>query len=107
MQPHEVPTVHLADLPADAILLDVREDDEWIAGHIEGAVHIPMNQVPQHAAHRPEIFAADAPLVVVCGMGGRSAHVTAWLVQNGIQAENLEGGMIAWAAAGRPTVTGV
>jgi rhodanese-related sulfurtransferase len=106
MHPHEVPTVHLEDLPVNAILLDVREDDEWAAGHIAGAVHIPMNQVPQHATSRPEVFAAQAPLVVVCAMGSRSAQVTAWLVHNGIEAENLEGGMTAWAAAGRPVVAG-
>jgi rhodanese-related sulfurtransferase len=106
MQPHEVPHVHVEFLPENAILLDVREDDEWAAGHIEGAVHIPMNQVPQNAAYRPEVFATPEQLVVLCAMGGRSAHVTAWLIDNGIQAVNLEGGMSAWMSAGRPIVTG-
>jgi rhodanese-related sulfurtransferase len=104
MQPHEVPTITVADLPADAVLLDVREDEEWAAGHIDGAVHIPMNSVPQQLNYRPEVFTSDAPLVVLCAMGGRSAHVTAWLLANGVDAVNLEGGMSAWMSAGRPIV---
>jgi rhodanese-related sulfurtransferase len=104
MQPHDVPSITIHELPAGAVLLDVREDEEWAAGHIEGAVHIPMNSVPQQVSYRPEVFEAEAPLVVLCAMGGRSAHVTAWLMTHGIDAVNLEGGMNAWLSAGRPIV---
>ena len=106
MQPHEVPTVSVAEIEPGAVLIDVREDDEWAAGHIDGALHIPMNQIPQQLNYRPEAFASDRPLVIVCAVGGRSAHVTAWLVNNGVEAVNLEGGMSAWAAAGKPMVAG-
>ena len=46
MQPFDVPTISVDEIPSDAVLLDVREDYEWQAGHIETAVHIPMNEVP-------------------------------------------------------------
>ena len=106
MQPHDVPTVSVNDIPAGATLIDVREDDEWAAGRVEGAVHVPMNQIPQRLNYEPETFASDQPLVIMCAVGGRSSHVTAWLLQNGVDAVNLEGGMSAWMAAGRPIVSG-
>lgn len=104
MLPGNVPTIDVNEIPSDAVLLDVREDDEWTAGHIEGARHVPMFQVPQHAA-LSEDLSTDGPIVVVCKMGGRSAQVTAWLQQNGFPARNLAGGMLAWAQAGRPMVS--
>jgi rhodanese-related sulfurtransferase len=102
-----VPSVGPADVGPDAILLDVREDDEWVAGHVEGARHIPMGELPTRF---PEVaaLADDAPtgeVVVVCRSGGRSARVVAWLTQNGVDAVNLAGGLGAWAAAGRPLVS--
>ena len=42
-----VPAVEVADLPADAALLDVRESDEWAAGHAPGARHLPMSELPR------------------------------------------------------------
>lgn len=104
MHPHDVPTVTVDALPPDAVLLDVREDVEWSAGRIEGAVHIPMNEVPQRLTYDPGPVTPDAPLVVLCKVGGRSAQVTAWLRHNGYDARNLEGGMLAWDAAGRPMI---
>jgi rhodanese-related sulfurtransferase len=101
MMPHNVPTVRVDELPADAVLLDVREDDEWAAGRIAGAVHIPMNQVPRRVNHGPDPITPDASIVVLCKVGGRSAQVTAWLRQQGYDAVNLEGGMQAWDAAGK------
>ena len=101
MRPFEVPTVSVQDLPADAVLLDVREPDEWAAGHVEGARHIPMNDIPRRTAELDQ----DTDLVVVCKVGGRSAQVTAYLNQQGYRATNLDGGMLAWAAARRPLVS--
>ena len=97
---HPLPTVHARDVAADAFVLDVREDDEWAAGHIEGAVHMPMMSIPQRLDELP----ADRDIVVVCRVGGRSAQATQFLVQNGLQAFNLDGGMFAWAAAARPMI---
>jgi rhodanese-related sulfurtransferase len=99
------PAVSVADLPASAVLLDVREPAEWAAGHIEGAIHVPMNELPNHLSYRPETLDPDQPCVVVCRSGHRSAHVTAWLNRQGFDAANLDGGMLAWATAGRPMVS--
>jgi rhodanese-related sulfurtransferase len=93
-----LPTVQAHDVAADAFVLDVRESDEWVAGHIAGAVHMPMMTIPQRWSELP----TDRDVVVVCRVGGRSAQATQFLVQNGVQALNLDGGMFAWAAAGRP-----
>ena len=104
MLPGDIPTVDISTITADTVVLDVREDEEWSAGHIDGARHVPMFQVPQHVS-LSEDLSADVPIVVVCKMGGRSAQVTAWLNQQGWQAANLDGGMLAWATAGRPMVS--
>lgn len=98
MRPDAVPSVPAGDVPEDGLLVDVREDDEWTAGHAPQAVHVPMGQVPQRLAEIPE----GGPVHVVCRSGGRSAQVTAYLNQVGRDAVNVDGGMHAWAAAGRP-----
>jgi rhodanese-related sulfurtransferase len=89
-------------VPAGAVVLDVREDDEWVAGHIPGAVHVPMMRVPQRLQFDPGPLTPDAEIVVVCKVGSRSAQVTAWLRRQGYDATNLAGGLMAWEAAGRP-----
>ncbi len=99
--PQQVRTVSATEVPEDAVLLDVREDDEWAAGHAEGAVHIPMGDVPARLAEVPE----GDPLYVVCRSGGRSARVAAWLDRNGYDAVNVGDGMGGWQAAGRPMVS--
>ncbi|ARQ69800.1 rhodanese-like domain-containing protein [Streptomyces marincola] len=98
-----LPTVTADAVPAGAPLLDVREPDEWAAGHAEGALHIPMGQVIERMGDITE-HAGDGTLHVVCKVGGRSAQVTAYLVRNGIDAVNVDGGMHAWQASGRPLV---
>jgi rhodanese-related sulfurtransferase len=96
-----VPSVAAADVPADAWLLDVREPYEWAAGHAPGAVHIPMGELVARLDEIP----GDQDVVVVCKVGGRSAQVVDYLVQIGRSAVNLDGGMHAWQAAGRPMVS--
>jgi len=96
-----VPTVRATDVPEGARVLDVRELDEWDAGHIPGALHIPLADVPQRLGELP----ADGDLVVVCRSGVRSAHAVAWLARNGFDATNLDGGMRAWVSAGRSMVS--
>ena len=54
MMPQQVPTVPAAEVPGDAVVLDVREDDEWAAGHIDGATHIAMGDVPARLGEVPE-----------------------------------------------------
>jgi rhodanese-related sulfurtransferase len=93
-----LPSVSATDLPADVVLLDVREPDEWARGHAVGAIHVPLADVPSRLSDLP--VAAD--VVVVCHLGGRSARATAWLLSQGYPCRNLEGGMVAYAAAGYP-----
>ena len=95
-----VPTVGVADVPADAPLLDVREADEWAAGHAPTARHLPMSELTGRLDELPE----DDPLYVVCRSGGRSARVVAYLAGQGYPAVNVDGGMQVWAAQGRPVV---
>jgi DMSO/TMAO reductase YedYZ molybdopterin-dependent catalytic subunit/glyoxylase-like metal-dependent hydrolase (beta-lactamase superfamily II)/predicted sulfurtransferase len=84
-----------------ALLLDVREPEEWQAQHAPGAVLIPMGHVRQRQDELPR----DRRIVVVCRSGGRSAATTESLLTWGFDAVNLAGGMCAWASAGLPTVT--
>jgi rhodanese-related sulfurtransferase len=95
-----VPAVPVADLPADAALLDVRESDEWAAGHAPGARHLPMSELTGRLAELP----GDDPLYVVCRSGGRSARVVAYLAGQGYPAVNVDGGMQSWSAQGREVV---
>ncbi len=79
-------------------ILDVREDDEYAAGHIAGAVHVPLMQIPTRAAELDR----DAEWLAVCRVGGRSLQATAYLARLGLRVSNVEGGMEAWAHAGLP-----
>lgn len=97
----QIPTVTVNDVAADAYLLDVRESDEWEAGHAPGAAHLPMMEIPARLTEVPQ----DREVVVVCRVGGRSAQVVAYLVQQGWDnVTNLDGGMMSWAATGRPVI---
>lgn len=99
---NQVPGIGAADVPADAYLLDVREDDEWAAGHAPGAHHMPMQTVPARLDEIP----TDGDVVVVCRVGGRSAQVVAYLRAAGRDnVRNLDGGMMAWARAGRAMIS--
>lgn len=85
----------------DTVLLDVREDDEWRRGHAADAQHIPMGQVPA----RLDEIDRDAEVYVICHVGGRSLRVAQFLQQHGYRPINVDGGMLAWASAGRPVIT--
>ncbi|MDT3398279.1 rhodanese-like domain-containing protein [Streptomyces sp. B1866] len=102
----QLPQVDAVAVPADAFLLDVREDDEWAAGHAEGALHIPIGQVVARFGELTEAVGDDRTVHVVCRVGGRSAQVTQYLIAQGLDAVNVDGGMLAWEAAGRPLVHG-
>lgn len=86
------------DRRGDLQILDVREPDEWVAGHIPGAVHIPMNQVPELVGE-PD---GNRPVVAVCHSGRRSGEVANYLSRLGVAAENMPGGMVQWADQGLP-----
>jgi len=99
-----VPTVALAGvpdpLPAGLAVLDVREPVEWAHGHIEGALHIPLGELPSRLDEVPE-----GQTLVVCKVGARSARAVAWLAQQGRDVVNLDGGMLDWETAGREMVS--
>ena len=98
----EFPDVPVSQVADDATFLDIREQDEWDAGHAPGAVHIPMSELPQRVDELAPFLERDEPLVVTCRSGGRVQRVMPWLAQQGYEVANLEGGMMAWQAAGRP-----
>jgi len=104
MAPGPVPEVAPADAHGrapEAVLLDVREDDEWQAGHAPGALHMALGTLGLEYGRLPE----DAPILCVCRTGSRSERAAAALLGAGYDARNVVGGMKAWAAAGLPVVT--
>ena len=100
----DVPTASVSGvpdpLPDDLLVLDVREDDEWQAGHVAGSVHVPLRELGARYVELP----ADRQTLVVCRVGSRSAYAAAFLVQQGRDAVNLDGGLVAWQRAGRALV---
>lgn len=87
---------------ARAVLLDVREEPEWNAGHAPGALHVPLSRLVAGAAL--PATAQGRPLVVVCRSGRRSRQAVELLAARGAEAVDVEGGMQAWAAALHPVV---
>jgi rhodanese-related sulfurtransferase len=96
-----VPEVAVSQIPSAGdqppYILDVREDDEWEAGHIEGAQHIPMMKVPARLAEIP----TGEQVLVICRSGSRSARVVGFLQAQGVDAANVAGGMQVWSTLGR------
>lgn len=102
-QPSPVPEVDASEAArlADAgqvLLLDVREHDEWDAGHAPQATHVPLGDLV--ASTVPQ----DRPVVAVCRSGNRSGKAAVALAAAGRDVRNLAGGMTAWAAAGLPLI---
>jgi rhodanese-related sulfurtransferase len=85
-----------------ATIVDVREPSEYVAGHVPGAMLIPMGQVP----HRMAEIHRGAPVYVVCASGNRSAAMTDFLRNAGFDAYSVAGGTSGWARSGRPVVGG-
>ena len=102
--PAEVSAVEaLALREAGAFILDVRQPDEWSAGHISGATLIPLGDLPARIAEVPK----DRQVVVVCRSGNRSAQGRDILLGAAHPSvTSMAGGMNDWAAAGYPTTTG-
>ena len=82
----------------EVLLLDVREDHEWAAGHAPQAVHAPLSRLSL------EDVPAGRTVVAVCRSGNRSGQATAALLAAGRDVVNMAGGMKHWAAAGLPVV---
>jgi len=90
----------LALITAGALLLDVREDAEWEAGHARDALHVSLSEVPDHL----DVLPKSRVVVCVCRSGARSARAANYLLEQGFEAVNLEGGMIAWHTDGAEIV---
>ena len=89
-------------LDASAIVVDVRQPDEYLGGHVPGAVLIPLNDVPERFGELP----TDREVLVICRSGGRSYVASEFLVANGVRAVNVAGGTLAWIESGREVVEG-
>ncbi len=93
--------VPAAGVPEVSYLLDVREDDEWTAGHAPQAVHIALGELSAKVDEVPK----DQPVYVICRSGARSGRATQALGANGWNVTNVSDGMQGWASAGRPMVS--
>ena len=100
--PASTPAVDVDTVAADAdvYLFDVREQEEWDAGHVDGAVHIPMGEVVSRLAELPR----DRRIVCMCRSGNRSGRVTVYLRGQGLDVVNLTGGALQWNSAGHALV---
>jgi rhodanese-related sulfurtransferase len=97
--PRDLDAATTASLDArdDVVLIDVREQDEWDAGHIAGATLIPSSQLQSRWQEIP----TDKTVIVYCRSGNRSNVATDFLKQQGLtNVHNMTGGVIAWEAAG-------
>ena len=89
---------HAAGVP----VIDVREPDEYVDGHVPGAPLIPLATVPDRIGEVP----ADGEVLIICKAGGRSRSAAEVLRARGIDAVNIAGGTMAWIEAGHRVVTG-
>lgn len=99
-------TITAADLAAlgtDAMIVDVREPDEFAEARVEGATNVPLGSLPARLGELPR----DRTLHVMCLSGGRSARATAFLRAEGFDAIDVEGGISRWYQAGFPVESGV
>ncbi|MCS6844845.1 MAG: rhodanese-like domain-containing protein [Caldilineales bacterium] len=94
----DVRTVDSIRTREDVFIVDVREPHEYAAGHVPGAVLIPLGQLSSRLSEIPK----DKTVVAVCRSGNRSGQATELLRQRGFDAHNMQGGMNAWTQAGLP-----
>lgn len=99
MEPPEIDIESLAQrLSQGAVLIDVRQADEYEEAHLPEATLIPLNDLPD----RVDEIAPGSEVLVICRSGGRSAAACEFLAQQGRTALNVAGGMLAWIDSGRP-----
>jgi len=83
-------------------IIDVREPDEYVAGHVPGAELIPLGTIAEHL----DRFAGDAPTYLICQAGARSMRAAQLAADQGFEVVNIAGGTGAWIASGREVVAG-
>lgn len=102
-EPSEIDIDELATrLEAGAVVVDVREADEYEEAHVAGALLVPLSEL----ADRVDDVPADVPVLVICKSGGRSARACEFLAPLGRDVTNVAGGTMAWIQSGRPVVAG-
>ena len=106
----------LADVPAvspqqaaqmqseqNAVIIDVRENDEWNAGHIDNAIHIPLNDIQNRLKELAKY--QNQPVITQCRSGARSARAADILAKSGFtNVHNMDGGLNAWQKANLKTI---
>lgn len=102
----DVPEIDVGELArrhqAGATVVDVRNLDEYEAGHVPGARLVPLPEVADRRAEIP----ASGEVLVICKSGGRSLRAAELLREQGVDAVNVAGGTMAWIEAGHPVVMG-
>lgn len=94
-----------AAIQAADVLIDVREADEFHAGHLAGALHIPRGLLEFKLSASPELSSRDLNIVLYCKTSGRAALAACALQDMGyLNVQSIAGGFDAWAAAGKPVV---
>jgi rhodanese-related sulfurtransferase len=86
----------------DCTVIDVREHAEYLSGHVPGALFIPLHVIPL----RESEIASGSHTFVICESGARASQAATFLDRKGIEVRNVEGGMVAWRAAGLAMVRG-
>lgn len=101
-----VPEIDIAEAAArhaaGTPVIDVREPDEYVDGHVPGAPLIPLATVPRRVGEVP----GGDEVLVICRSGSRSRKAAEFLLTQGIRAVNVAGGTMAWIEAGHAVVTG-
>lgn len=96
-------SARLEAAPIDQVkVVDVREFDEYVAGHVPGAIFAPLSSLPEHV----DAFDDANVTYVICQAGGRSMRACEYLAAMGKQVVNVAGGTGAWIASGRDVVAG-
>ena len=102
----DVPEIDIATtverLAAGAAIVDVRQPDEYAAGHVPGAPLVPLGEVTERVAE----FPTEGEVLIICRSGARSARAAEFLRTQGIDAVNVAGGTMAWIEAGHEVATG-
>ena len=104
MDSHEARSMLEAD-PRNTIVVDVRRDDEWVTGHVSGAIHIPIDDLPVNMDQVPQ----DKKVLFICAAGVRSGLACEIAASMGYETENLyniEDGTPTWIAGNHPTSYG-
>ena len=102
----DVPEIDIAEAArrrgAGVPVVDVRQPEEYVEGHVPGAPLVPLATVPDAL----DAFPTDGEVLIICRSGARSAKAAAFLREQGIDAINIAGGTLAWIEAGHPVATG-